>query len=146
MATVADYDKFLERIEDDNAEVCSGRSVWMIDNEKLDGSDQDKNLEIHVGRNLRIMKSVLGSKDCHEQNRHPYVGISQFFSAKNVLIMMCKSGCHRSDANAESWSNMLTRYGRLPYSVSVLLPSVLDFRKDTCTGECSKCSKGSAKF
>ena len=32
----------------------------MIDHEKLDGSDQDENLEIHVGRNSRIMKSILG--------------------------------------------------------------------------------------
>ena len=72
--------------------------------------------------------------------------ISQFFSVKNVLIMICKSGCHRSVANAESWSNMLTLYGRLPYSVSLLPSSELDFRKDTCTRECSERSKQSAKF
>ena len=55
---------------------------------------------------------------------------------KNVLIMICNSGCHRSVANAESWSNFSTRYGRLLHSASPLHPSELDFRKDTHT-ECS---------
>ena len=59
-ATVADYDKFLESFEDKYPGACDGRSVWMIDYEKLDGSDQDKNLEIHVGRNSRIIKSISG--------------------------------------------------------------------------------------
>ena len=68
------------------------------------------------------------------------------FSAKNVLIMICKSGCQRSVAHAESWSNMLTRNGRLPHYVSPLDPSELDFRKDTCAGKCSEWSKQSAEF
>ena len=85
---MADYDKFLEHIEDNYPGACDGRSVWMIDYETLDDSDQDRNLEIHAGRNLRIMESISGSKDYHEQHRHLYVGISQFFSAKNVLIMI----------------------------------------------------------
>ena len=56
----------------------------MIDCRELDDSDQDKDLEMHVGRNSRIRKSFLGSKDDHEQQRHLYVGISRFLSAKNV--------------------------------------------------------------
>ena len=78
----------------------------MVDYEKQDDSDQDKNLEMHSGRNSRAMKSILGSKDHHEQHRHLSVGISHFFSAKNVLIMICKSRCHRSVANA----NVLVEY------------------------------------
>ena len=64
----------------------------MIDCRKLEGTDRDKNLEIHVGRNSRIMKSFLGSKDYHELHSHLYVGISRFFSAENVLIMICENG------------------------------------------------------
>ena len=60
LAATTNCDKFLENFEDDYPEVCNGRSVWMIDFEKLDGSDQDKNLELHVGENLRIMKSYFG--------------------------------------------------------------------------------------
>ena len=59
-ATVADYDKFLDSFEDSYPGACDGRSVWLIDCEKIDGSDQDKNLEIHVGRNSTIMKSIFG--------------------------------------------------------------------------------------
>ena len=40
-------------------ELC-GEPATVGDNEKLDGSDQDKNLEIHVGRNSRIMNSFWG--------------------------------------------------------------------------------------
>ena len=40
----------------------------MIDCRKLDGTDRDKKLEIHVGRNSRIMKSILGSKDYELDN------------------------------------------------------------------------------
>ena len=140
------YRPFFERFEDNYPGARDARSVWMIDCEKLDGSDQDKNLEIHVGRNSRIMKSILGSEDYHAQQTHLYVGVSQLFSAKNVLIMICKNWCHRSVANAESWSTMLTRYGRLLHSVSTLHPSELDFRKDMCTGTRSKCSKQSANL
>ena len=67
----AEYDKFVESFEDNYPGVCDVRSVWMIDCRKLDGTDRDKNLEIHVGRNSRIMKSILGfsgSKDHHEQS------------------------------------------------------------------------------
>ena len=68
----------------------------MIDYEKVNGSDEDKNLKIHTKRILRSMKSIFPSKDCREQ-RYRYMGMSQFFSA-------CRSWCHRSVANAELWS------------------------------------------
>ena len=42
-------------------------------------------MEIHVGRNSRIMKCMLASKDYREQHSHLFVGISRFLSAKNVL-------------------------------------------------------------
>ena len=58
LATVADYDKFAESFENNYTRVSDARSLWMIDCRK----HRDKKLEIHVGRNSRIMKSILGSK------------------------------------------------------------------------------------
>ena len=36
LATIADYDKFLEHFEDNYRGACDGRPAWMIDYEKLD--------------------------------------------------------------------------------------------------------------
>ena len=60
--------------------------------------------------------------------------------------MICKSECHRSVANAESWSNMLIRYCRLLHSVSLLHSPELDLWKNTCAGKCSECGKQSAQI
>ena len=49
--------------------------------------------------------------------------------------MMYENGRRCSVANAESWSNMLTRYGRFLHSFSLLHSSKLDFGKDTCNGK-----------
>ena len=108
LATVADYDKFVESIKNNYPEVCDARSPWMINCRKLDCTDRDKKLKIHVGRNSRIMISGLGSRDHHELHNHLYVGISRFLSAKNVLIIICENGRCNSEANAELWSSTLT--------------------------------------
>ena len=63
LGTTADYDKFLESSEDNFPGVSDGRSVWMIDCRKLDHPDCDKNPRILVGRNPRIRRSTMGSKD-----------------------------------------------------------------------------------
>ena len=60
--------------------------------------------------------------------------------------MMYENGRRRSVANAESWSNMLTRYGRFLHSFSLLHSSKLDFGKDTCNGKRPECSKQSARI
>ena len=69
----------------ENLNALAGRSstltnLEMIDCRKLEGTNHDKNLEIHVGRNSRIMKSILGSKDYHEQHSHlPGVAVDWIF-------------------------------------------------------------------
>ena len=45
--------------------------------------------------------------------------------------MMYKNGRRLSVANAESWSKMLTRYGRLQHSVSLLQQTVCQNVPDT---------------
>ena len=64
-----------------------------------------------------------------------------FFSNKNIVIMTCRSGRHRSVANAELWSNTLTRCSRRQHSVSWLHLSELDFWGNTYARNCSECSK-----
>ena len=132
-------------LEDNYPGVCDGRSVWMIDCRKLDDPEHDVKPGIHVGRNPRIMRSILGSKDYHELHSRLYEGISRFLSIKNVVIMICESGRHRSVANSELWSSTLSRYGRFLHSVSLIHLSEHDFWKDTCAGKCSECNKQSTK-
>ena len=123
-------------LEDNYPGVCDGCSVWMIDCRKLDDPEHDVKLGIHVGRNPRIMRSILGSKDYHELHSRLYEGISRFLSIRNVVIMICESGRHRSVANSELWSSTLSRYGRFLHSVSLIHLSEHDFWKDTCAGKC----------
>ena len=66
--------------------MCNGRSIWMIDWRKFDDPDSDKSLRKHIGRNLRIMKSIMESKNYHELHSRPYDGMSRLFSSKNVVI------------------------------------------------------------
>ena len=99
----------------------------MTDCRKFDDPDCDKSLRIHVGRNPRIMRSIMESKNYHELRSRLYDCMSRFFSS--IVFMICRSGRHRSVANTELWSNTLTRYGRRQHSVSLLHLSELDFWK-----------------
>ena len=58
---------------------------------------------------------------------HLYDGMRWFFSSRNIVIMICRSGRHRSVANAELWSNTLTHCSRHQHFVSLLHLSELDF-------------------
>ena len=89
------------------------------------------------------MKSILESGNNHAEHDRLYEGVYRFFSDKNIVIMICRSGRHRSVANAEMWSNTLARCSRRQHSVSLLHLSGLDFRRNTCAGNCSECSKQS---
>ena len=127
--TGADYDKFVGNFEDNYPKICNGGSIWMIDCKKFDDPDRKKSLRNHMGRNPRITKSIMESKNYHELHSRLYDGMPRFFSSKNVVIMICRSGRHRSVANAEFWSNTLARYSRHQHSVCLLHLSELDFWK-----------------
>ena len=127
--TGADYDKFVGSFEDNYPGMWNGHSIWMIDCRKFDDPGRDKSLRNHIGRNPRIMKSIMESKNYHELQRRLYYRMPRFFSRKNIVIMICRSGRHRSVENAALWSNTLARYSRHQHSVSLLHLSELDFRK-----------------
>ena len=127
--TGADYDKFVDRFEDNYPEMRNGRSTWMTVCSKFDDPDSNMSLRKHIGRNPRIMRSIMESKNYYELHSRLYHGISRFFSSKNIVIMICRSGRHRSVANADLWSNTLARYMRHQHSVSLLHLSEQDFWK-----------------
>ena len=89
------------------------------------------------------MKTILESGNYHELRDRLYEGMHRFFSDKNVVLMICRSGRHRSVASAELWSNTLTRCGRRQHSVSLLHASELDFGRNVVAGNCSECSRES---
>ena len=122
-----------------------GRSIWTIDCRKFDDPDNDRSLRKHFVRNLKIMKSIMESGTYHELRGRLHDGVHRFFSNRNIVIMICRSERHRSVANAELWSNTLTRCGRRQHSVSLLYLSELDFWGNTCAGSCSECSKQSLR-
>ena len=125
--------------------MCNGRSIWTIDCRKFDDPDNDRSLRKHIGRNPKIMKSILESGNFHELHGRLYDCKHRFFSNKNIVIMTCRSGRHRSVANAELWSNTLTRCSRRQHSVSLLHLSELDFWGTRYAGNCSECSKQSLR-
>ena len=120
-------DKFVRSFEDNYLGMCDDRSIWTIDCRKFD--DPDRSLRKHSGRNPIITKSILESENYHALHSRLSDGMHRFFSSKNIVIMICRSGRHRSVANAEFWSNTLARCSRHQHSVSLLHLSELDFWK-----------------
>ena len=117
----------------------------MIDCRNFDDPDNDRSMRKHIGRNPKIMKSILESGNHHALHDREYEGTYRFFSNKNMVIMICRSGRRRSVAKAELRSNTLTRCGRRQHSVSLLHLSEPDFWGNTCAGNCSECSKQSLR-
>ena len=115
--------------------MCDGRSIWVVDCRKSDDPDNDKSLRKHNGRNPGIKKSISESKNNHALHSRLYDGMHRFFSSKNMVIMICRSGRHRSVANADLWSNTLARCSRRQHCVSLLHLSELDLGGNTCAGE-----------
>ena len=146
LETEADCDMFVDSFEDNCPGVCNGRSICMIDCRKFDDPDCAKGLRTHIGRTPRIMRSIMESKNYHELHSRLYDAMSRSFSSKNIVIMICRSGRHRSVANAELRSNTLARRSRRQHSASLLHLSELDFWKNTCAGKCSECSEQSTRI
>ena len=118
--TNEDYDKFVRSFKDSYTGMCKGRSIWTIDCRKFDDPDNDRSMRNRIGRNPKIMKSVLESGNYHALHDRLYDGMHRFFSDKNIVSMVCRSRRHRSVANAELWSNTLTRCSRRQHSASLL--------------------------
>ena len=145
LETEADYDMFVDSFEDNYLGVCNGRSICVIDCRKFDDPDCDTSLRTHIGRNPRIMRSIMESKNYHELHSRLYDAMPRFFSSKNIVIMICRSGRHRSVANAALRSNTLTRRSGRQHSTLLYL-SELNVWKNTCAGKCSESSEQSTRI
>ena len=135
-----DYDKFCSQFEGPIV-VQYGRSTaesWMIrQQQELEEThwSKSKNHKVHSGIKLpRAAQSPVRTTACTGSSR-----------AETSVIMTCRSGRHRSVANAELWSNTLIRCSRHQHSVFLLHLSELDFWENTCAGNFSECSKQSLR-
>ena len=72
----------------------------------------DKNIRKHFGLHARVLRCVMDSDGHHENHHDLCTWLDRFFTGRNLLISICKSGRHRSVANAELWSNTLACLGR----------------------------------
>ena len=102
----------------------------------------DRSLRKHTDRNPRIMKSIWESANYQTLHSRLHDGMHGYFPSRNIVIMTCRSGRHCFVANAELWWNT-TRCSRRQHSASLMHLSELDFRQNTCAGNCSECSRRS---
>ena len=121
--TKEDHDKFVRTFKNIYTGMCNGRSIWTIDCRKFDDSDNDRSMRKHIGRNPKITKSIWESENYHALHGRRHVSV---LLQQNIVIMISKSGQHRSFANSELSSNTLTRCRRRQHSVSLLHLSELD--------------------
>ena len=56
-----DYDKSVRSFNHNYPGICKDRSMWTIDSRKFDVPDNDRSMRKHIGRNPKIMKSILES-------------------------------------------------------------------------------------
>ena len=94
LAATTNYDKFLDSFEDDYPGVSDGRSVWMIDYEKPDRSDQDKNLEIHVGPKIEDHEVYFGIQGLP---RAAWTSVCE-----NITILLSQE---RRDHDLQEWTS-----------------------------------------
>ena len=91
--------------------------------------DSSKSLRKQIGRNPRITRSIMRSKNYHELHSRLYDGMPRFSSSKNIEIMICRRDVIVLLRTLSLWSNTLARYSQHQHSVFLLHLSELDFLK-----------------
>ena len=94
--TKEDYDKFVRSFKNNYSGMCDGRSIWTIDCRKFDDPDNNWSLRKRIGRNPRIMMSILESENYHALHRRLYDGMHWSFSSKK-----------RRDDDMQGWTTPL---------------------------------------
>ena len=82
--TREDHDKSVRSFKDSYTGMCDGRSIWTIDCRKFDDPDNERSLTKHIGRNSKIMKSILESENHHALHSRLYDGMLWLFSSKKT--------------------------------------------------------------
>ena len=61
LRTNEEYNKFVHSFKDNYPGICKEHSTWTIDCRRFDDPDNDRSMRKHIGRNSKIMKSILES-------------------------------------------------------------------------------------
>ena len=117
--TKEDYDKLVRSFKDNFPGMCEGRSIWTIDCRKFDDPGNNRSLRNHIGRNPRIMKSILESENDHALHSRLYDGQHRFFSSKNILIMIRADVAKKSVYSLFYFSEVRRRHPQTSETLSV---------------------------
>ena len=76
--------------------MCNDRSIWTIDCRKFDDPCSDLSLRKHIGRNPRILKSIMRSKNYCELHSRSLTKCLDSFRATIVIVPLRKLSCGRT--------------------------------------------------
>ena len=65
LRTKEDYDKFVLSFKYNYPGMCKDRSIWMVECRKFDDPNNDRSRRKHLGRNPKIIESILESGNYH---------------------------------------------------------------------------------
>ena len=100
------YSGFMHSFRVHCSELCEGRNIILIDCTVIENPEHDKALRNHLGTNPETWAQVVAHDmftDCHDN-------LTKLSSTKkNLVICVCRSGCHRSLASAYSIEHVIQK-------------------------------------
>ena len=97
--TLSVLNDFLRSFEQNYPELCEERKIIVIDCTVITDPDHDKSLRDHLGTHPQTWAQVLAHKDFATS----HAGLAKLSTTgNNLVITLCKSGCHRSVATSIS--------------------------------------------
>ena len=118
-------------------ELCEGRKITVIDCTVIKNPDYDKRLCYHLGTHPQTWSQVLK----HQNFRTSHVELAKLTSTeKNLVICVCKSGCHRSLVSSYSIAPVIKArlYGGDPKDACVKTSNLQDHHHSVY--KCNMCS------
>ena len=136
------HTRFRRSFEANYPELCKERKIIVIDCTVITNPEHDRWLRDHLGTHPQTWAQVLAHKNFETSHR----GLAKLSTTrKNLVITVCKSGCHRSLASSNSITPVIKDrlYGGDPKDTCV---KTTDLQKqhhfDEKCGMCSLCSPG----
>jgi hypothetical protein len=131
--------RFVESFQDNYPELCKGREITVIDCTVITNPDHDRNLRDHLGTHPKTWQQVIEHIAFLPSN----AGLARLSTSKNNLIInVCKSGCHRSVAAGNSQIGVVQRnmYGGDPKGACVKIVDLqVQHHYDRKCGQCKEC-------
>ena len=136
------HTRFRRSFEANYPELCKERKIIVIDCTVITNPEHDRWLRDHLGTHPQTWAQVLAHKNFETSHR----GLAKLSTTrKNLVITVCKSGCHRSLASSNSITPVIKDrlYGGDPKDTCV---KTTDLQKqhhfDEKCGMCSLCTPG----